>query len=84
MHTFLKYHVIPHVATTGDNFALILVNPRVHIAVIVQNIIKRVIIQRLEWPEYFLNINLTEHVWDKVGDALQSRQIVFSCEKLTY
>lgn len=48
MHTFLKYHAIPHVATTGDIFTLILVTPRVHIALIVQNIIKRVIIQRVE------------------------------------
>ena len=69
----METHLVPNVRLHyEDNWILAHDNAPAHRARVVEDFLDRVGVTRLEWPPYSPDMNPIEHVWDQMGQALDS------------
>ncbi|GFW70814.1 transposable element Tcb2 transposase [Trichonephila clavipes] len=74
MDEILRPIVVPYTAEIGDDFILMDDNCRPHHGNLVEDFLFEEGIVRMEWPEYFPNMNPTDHVWDALGRRVAGLQ----------
>jgi transposase len=75
-HRYITEVVEPHVVpfALGDDFLLMDVNARPHIARVVQNYLTDVNIARMVWPPRSPDLNPIEHIWDNMLREVRTLQ----------
>lgn len=67
----LEDHVVPFMATLGDDATFMHDNARPHTARVVTEYLDEVQITRFDWPARSPDLNPIEHVWDEMGRRLR-------------
>ncbi|GFW43570.1 transposable element Tcb1 transposase [Trichonephila clavipes] len=75
----LKKHVRLFRGAMGAEFLFMDDNARPHRANIVDECLQSEDITRMDWPEYSLDLNPMEHVWDMLDGRIAARQPPLTC-----
>ncbi|GFW20801.1 DDE_3 domain-containing protein [Trichonephila clavipes] len=63
----LRSHIVLHIVAIGDSILLMQCNVRTHL---MENFLEDETIQRMHWPAYSSDLNLIQHAWNHLDDAL--------------
>lgn len=70
----LSEHVVPFAPYIGNDFYLMHDNARPHVARIVNDYLREVDIETLDWPPRSPDLNPIEHLWDMLNRQLRNIQ----------